>query len=225
MTEYEEFIDKYFPKTQKNFLYNDIYRIVCKNNVLFDIYFKYSNIKKDTNEEFFLKRYMWGINKILLYIPLNDGIGINACIRYSVEQLLKFLYSVCFEKTINKINKTSYRHIKEEMLLRESSFRIEQESLEYLYTYYAKYSNDVHDKVNFFKEITFLEEILNDKNTFIKQVYNDVTNITKQFDIIMIHLYQISIDKLTLGEKHRVQRLLSHKQYERVFSLMEKEIY
>ncbi len=219
--EYKEFVDKYFPFSKYHHLYSDVYSIICKNNILTDIYLKYSDIK-DTHEcILFLQRYKWGLNKILLYLPINDGIGINGCMRYSIEQLLKFLYSICFNHSIDKINKTSYRHIKDDLKTRNSSIRVRNESLECLYTYYAKYSNDVHDKNANNQEIGFLETIIKNESRFIKHVHADLINLTKQFDAIMIYLFNITANNLSLAETHQLQRILRAKQYNTLISLME----
>jgi hypothetical protein len=220
--EYKEFVDKYFPFSKYHTLYNDVYNIICKNNILTDIYLKYSNIEINQENILFLQRYKWGLNKILIYLPVNDGIGINGCMRYSIEQLLKFLYSICFNYSADKINKTSYRHIKDDLKLRNNSIRVKNENLEYIYTYYAKYSNDVHDKNTNNQGIGFLETILKNDSKFINQVHTDLINLTKQFDAIMIYLFNITLNNLSLAETHQLQRILSAKQYSKLISLMEK---
>ena len=32
--EYKEFVDKYFPFSKYHTLYNDVYNIICKNNLI-----------------------------------------------------------------------------------------------------------------------------------------------------------------------------------------------
>lgn len=137
-------------------------------------------------------------------------------------QLLKFFYSICFNLTINDINKTSYRHIKDDLKNREATIKLDQKDLEVLYTYYAKYSNDVHDKSTSSQEIGFLEEILKGDNRFIKQIYNDLLKLTKQYDKIMINLFSIATNDLTLAELQRIHRYMNSKQYTNLLSLMQK---
>ncbi len=137
-------------------------------------------------------------------------------------QLLKFFYSIFFNLTINDINKTSYRHIKDDLKNREATIKLDQKDLEVLYTYYAKYSNDVHDKSTSSQEIGFLEEILKGDNRFIKQIYNDLLKLTKQYDKIMINLFSIVTNDLTLAELQRKHRYMNSKQYTNLLSLMEK---
>lgn len=64
-----------------------------------------SIIKKRITEEkcMYFHRFRDGINKILIYLPLNDGIGIYACMRYSIEQFIKFICSIYFEKEIEPV--------------------------------------------------------------------------------------------------------------------------
>ena len=135
---------------------------------------------------------------------------------------MKFFYSIFFNLTINDINKTSYRHIKDDLKNREATIKLDQKDLEVLYTYYAKYSNDVHDKSTSSQEIGFLEEILKGDNRFIKQIYNDLLKLTKQYDKIMINLFSIVTNDLTLAELQRIHRYMNSKQYTNLLSLMEK---
>lgn len=222
--EYNDFLNTYFPQTKSHPYYSNIYNLICKNNILTDIYIKYSNIENDNDNIVFLQRYKWGLNKILLYLPLNDGIGINACMRYFIEQLLKFLYSICFSLSVDKINQTSYRHIKDDFKKRNKNISIKDQDLTFLYTYYANYSNDVHDKNTTTQEIGFLEEILKSDNKFIKQVNNDLFKVTSHFDKIMINLFNITIDNLSLGEAQRLQRHMNSKQYNTLVSLMNNNV-
>lgn len=223
MTEYDYFINKYFPETESNQFYDKIYQLVCKNNLLTDTYLKYSDIQANAISRIFLERYKWGLNKILLYVPINEGIGINGCVRYTIEQFLKFLYAICFTYDMNKINKTSYRHLKEDLKLRDNSIRIKQGNLEILYTYYAKYSNDVHDKNEDIECVEFLEEILKGTNEFVEQVYSDLIKVTKVYDEIMIHFLKLTKDKLSMAEMQRMKRTLSNKQFEKIELLMKNE--
>lgn len=78
--------------------------------------------------------------------------------RYSIEQLLKFIYSIYFEKNIADISRTSYRYIKEDIKKNGNIDTYIKECLLKLYTYYANYSNDLHDKeVTCNKELDFWE--------------------------------------------------------------------
>ena len=56
----------------------------------------------------------------------------------------------------------------------------------------------------------------------INQVHTDLINLTKQFDAIMIYLFNITLNNLSLAETHQLQRILSAKQYSKLISLMEK---
>lgn len=58
MNEYDIFLKKYFPQINNNPLFNDVYKLVCKNNILTDIYLKYSKINAERNI-LFLNRYKW----------------------------------------------------------------------------------------------------------------------------------------------------------------------
>ena len=97
MSEYLKFMEKYFPYSSKIPNEDKIYQLVCENNLMVGIILSNMDASRFyLNEEklIFYRRYRDGVNKILIYIPLNDEIGIYACMRYSIEQLLKFIYSI-----------------------------------------------------------------------------------------------------------------------------------
>lgn len=223
MNEYKKFLSKNFPSIVLYEQYVDVYKVICKNNILTEIYIKYMSKKINClDKTIFLNRYAIGLNKILIYLPLNDAIGINACMRYAVEQFLKFIYSNCTNIDVKKINETSYRHIKEDLKKRNANIRIYNEDLIRLYSYYANYSNDVHDKrVSLDEEIIFLQSILSDKNNYIKKVYDDIVNITKLFDKMMINLFEIQERMLSMSERLRIKSSIGNKQFDNILKMMQ----
>ena len=91
MDEYDEFLFKYFPNA--NFSKDDkrsLYGLVCENNVMSEIFLKYIS-SHNTDFMMYYLRYRDGINKLLIYVPVNDDIGVYACMRYIIEQILKFI--------------------------------------------------------------------------------------------------------------------------------------
>ena len=91
MNEYSKFLKKFFPLSAEIPNGNTIYQFVCENNLISEIILSYMDVNKfymSKEKLIFYRRYRDGVNKLLIYIPLNDEIGIYACMRYSIEQLL-----------------------------------------------------------------------------------------------------------------------------------------
>lgn len=141
MGEYADFISKYFPLSGQMENEETLYRLICESNLISRIMLKYMDMSieyVDQEKLIFYRRFRDGINKVLLYLPLNEEIGICACMRYSVEQFLKFIYAIYFEKDIEKIVQTSYRHIKDDV--KKNNVIPEKVKTEFqkMYTYYNK---------------------------------------------------------------------------------------
>lgn len=222
---YEGFVKKYFPYTKIHSDMELLYKYVCSNNVLTEIYMKYLNPHTECLEPTklsYLEKYADGINKLLIYIPLNDNIGVNACMRYIIEQLLKFFYSIYTNDNIEKINRTSYRHIKEYFRTNEGSRTIGEDLLNELYSFYAKYSNDLHDKSsNLEDKLQYLQKLLMKENHYIDRVLNDLKNIIVLNNNIMINIFNITIDDLSAAERLRLQSELSNKMYKKIIKQLD----
>ena len=75
MSEYLKFMEKYFPYSSKIPNEDKIYQLVCENNLMVGIILSNMDASRFyLNEEklIFYRRYRDGVNKILIYIPLND---------------------------------------------------------------------------------------------------------------------------------------------------------
>ena len=143
-------------------------------------------------------RYRDGINKLLIYVPVNDDIGVYACMRYIIEQILKFIYSLYGENSIEKINRTSYRHIKEEIRL----------------------MRNMPDKsVDYDHELTFLGEVLKDENKF-KDSISDIKNIVFNVYDILISIFEITYEQLNLSERIKLSEVIKRNRKEKILELL-----
>lgn len=224
MSEYRDFLVKYFPLSNKMEKEDRIYNLVCENNVISEMFLKYINYHPNNiNQEktIYYKRFRDGINKLLIYLPINEGIGIYACMRYSVEQFLKFIYSIYFTESIDRINRTSYRHIKDDIRGNINITTDIRLNIEKLYTYYAKYSNDVHDKnVIYDKELTFLADTLKGENEFSKFVEKDLSNILLIVYEIMCKIFDISYNCLNVSERLQIAKLALKKRRVKILKIL-----
>lgn len=220
MKEYEKFIKEYFPTASYDEKLETLYLYICENNYMTDIYIKYlSKDKEYLSEEkiVFLRRYKIGLNKLLIYILINDTIGINACMRYCIEQLLKFIYSIYINKNVDEINRVSYRFLKEEL----NKININSDKLNKLYSYYGKYSNEIHDKqTTVTNEMSYLKDILISSNYFIKSVNQDIDKILESYHKIMIDIFQIKEMELSVSERRGLATLLGKKKQEKLLKLL-----
>lgn len=184
-----------------------------------EIFLKYIS-SHNTDFMMYYLRYRDGINKLLIYVPVNDDIGVYACMRYIIEQILKFIYSLYGENSIEKINRTSYRHIKEEIRLMRNMPEDIKEKVEKLYTYYAKYSNNIHDKsVNYDHELTFLGEVLKNENKF-KGSISDIKNIVFNVYDILISIFEITYEQLNLSERIKLSEVIKRNRKEKILELL-----
>lgn len=162
--------------------------------------------------------------KILIYLPLNDSIGIYACMRYSIEQFIKFIYSIYFEKEIDKINKTSYRFIKDDIngnTLIQDKLKSE---LRKIYTYYAKYSNDIHNKKIIYDDnLNFLGDILTMQNNFCKDIDTDLSTILLITYTIIKEIFNIHYEDFCASERSQFQNLtINRHRKEKILTILSK---
>lgn len=227
MNEYSKFLKKFFPLSAEIPNGNTIYQFVCENNLISEIILSYMDVNKfymSKEKLIFYRRYRDGVNKLLIYIPLNDEIGIYACMRYSIEQLLKFIYSIYFEKDIINISRTSYRHIKGDIKNNDNIDAYIKQHLIKLYTYYANYSNDLHDKeVTCDRELDFLGNIIQSENEFVYDIEKDLKEILTLSYEILCHLFDIKYDLLNISERLSLAHLNSRGRKRKIYSILKKD--
>lgn len=228
MKEYQNFLNKYFPLSGNISEENRIYNLICENNIMSSLFLKYANCNLYfLNEEkcMYYARFRDGINKLLIYLPLNEGIGIYACMRYSVEQFLKFVYGIYFDYNIDKINRTSYRHIKDDIRDNSNIPQTIKDELLKLYTYYAKYSNDIHDKNLLYEdELIFLGNILKNENSFAQDIDKDVSNILMITYIILIRIFNITFQCFSASERLQLAKLVLKKRKNKILKILQCDI-
>lgn len=226
MDEYRNFIIKYFPYCSlcTNTEMENLYRYICENNFTTDIYRKYLEPNKfhlTPQKLIFLNRYQVQLNKLLIYVPLNDGLGVNACMRYCTEQLLKFLYAICIDEGIDRINTIKYRFLKENLKSNIHLIGITDNEIDKLSSYYAKYSNEIHDKNNIIdNEVIYLKQVITGPNDYIKEVNNDLNKILEIYHNIMITVFEIHKNSLASFERIRLPQIVGKKRADKLIDLM-----
>lgn len=229
-SEYKEFIKKYFPYSG---VINDesielIYSRICENNLLTDIYEKYIN-----NEEYnngiscyliFLLRYKNHLNKLLIYIALNDYAGVNFCIRTAIENLLKFLYSIYFNKSFKTVNTTSFRHLKEDLNSLQTELFIDTGKLNILFTYYGDFSNSIHDKVESYQsELEYMENIIQSNAFKLNELDGKLVKVLNNYGALICNIFKFSEETFSSSEILRLKNTLSVKRFEKIKQFLYKE--
>lgn len=228
MGEYAEFTSKFFPLSAKIENEEILYQLICESNLISKIILKYINFDVgyvDETKTIFYKRFRDGINKLLLYLPLNEEIGIHACMRFSIEQLLKFVYSIYFDKSVEDINKTGYRHIKEDIKENHLIPETVKLQLQKIYTYYAKYSNDIHAKtVIENEELISLGRIIRSKNEYSGNIEIDLRKVLNVSYIIMHLIFGLKYEILNASERMSIEHLASRKRKRTIYKIFEYNI-
>lgn len=228
MGEYEVFANKYFPFSSKIKNGEIIYQLVCESNLISKVMLKYIDLNMvylNKEKIIFYKRFRDGINKLLIYLPLNEEIGINACMRFAIEQFLKFIYAIYFDKEINEISRTGYRHIKED--IHKNIFISEKvkSELQKLYTYYAKYSNDMHAKeIDQNEELISLGRIIKSDNEYANGIETDLRNVLNISYRIMHFIFHVKYEILNASERMSIEKLRSQKRRENIYRILEYNI-
>lgn len=211
---YIEFVKENFPKSSK---INDgklivTYKRIQEVNICIEILGKYSQLDRVGNGMFFLNAFQEKFNKLLLYLPLNDESGINIMMRTIIESLLKYFYFVKIDCNVEKINKISFRKMKDDLKKVGKSECFSYDGLTKLFSLYSYYSNRVHLKT---KEVVssceYLQDVISSESYDISKINDDLTRIIDICNIFNINYFRIKEYNLTVSERLRLRNHLSCK--------------
>lgn len=217
---YEKFIEDFFPKSfVKESKFKDlIYNRVCENNVISDIYIKYIREQNISCQNVFLIKYKEQFNKILLYVAVNEESSIEFCVRATIEYLLKFIYSLYFNKKLEIINRTSFRNLKDD--IKTIDFHGKEDiydSINKLFGFYGRYSNSIHGKGNTHNSgIEYIEDIIQSDHYDLNSLDKTLINILDEYQIIMNSILNIKDNPLSSSELIRIKNTVNSKRYESI---------
>lgn len=216
---YKKFIREFFPMS---YVINDsninlIYKRVCENNVITEIYEKCIELNNTQCHISFLKQYRLQFNKLLIYIALNEETGINFCIRSTIEYLLKFIYSLYFDNTVDNINKISFRNIKDDFKdFYDTKLNINENELKKLLTYYGKYSNSIHGKEDDDGSLEYMGEIIKSKHYDFNKLDETLQQILDSYEIIMKEIFDFDEYPIASTELFRIKNSVSNKRFRKI---------
>lgn len=229
MENYKKFIETNFPNSglSNNPSLETLYKRICENNVLTDVLSKYILNSIDEHPELkpeliFFYNYVAYANKLLLYLPLGDFSSIHFCLRSSIEQMLKFLYSCYFSHDFNHIKKTSFRYLKENFRDLNTIPEPCKKSIDLLLKYYGSFSNAVHLKVKDTMQITFLEDMIKSTDINLSKINDWLIDIINSYQIIICDKFQIKQEDLSTSDIIRLRNNTSKKRFSNILSQMYK---
>ncbi|WP_027625745.1 hypothetical protein [Clostridium lundense] len=222
-SEYKNFIKKYFPYSGviNNPNAELLYFRICENNIITEIYEKY--ITSENQEQNiachleFLQRYRIQFNNLLLYIPISEPNGINFCMRATIENLLKFLYSIYTDDDLKSITVCKFRDIKERLNKLETELFINKDKINNLVSYYGKFSNSIHDKnCNNKTQLEYMESIIQSNQLDLLGLNNNLLNILNVYETLISNIFRISEKTLSVSDMIRLRNTLTTKRFEKV---------
>nr|DAE48816.1 MAG TPA: hypothetical protein [Caudoviricetes sp.] len=218
---YCEFLKSNFPNFPNPDLkeIEQIYIKICENNILTDFFVeKLRELDKEISIEF-INRYKKTLNKLLIYIGVNDEDIINFSFRSSVEYILKSLCSFNEFSSEEKINKLSFRSISE-LLKKEENYLYTDMKVDSsnLLSLYGKFSNEVHGKVDIkINELEYMNLILGTNHVDYSKIYNNICNIVDTYEKIFIRALNISLSNIDASIIFKLSNIVSNKRIKKIF--------
>jgi hypothetical protein len=223
MSEYKHFIEKHFPNSAivKTDNIELIYARICENNLITEIFEKYiignEYIKNCNYQIIFLRRYKNQLNRLLLYLPLNDLTCINFSLRATAEYLLKFIYSIYFDENLHSITRRKFRDLREGLNKVETDLFIDKAKINILFSYYGEFSNSIHDKIDIGQsQIEYMESIIECETLDLKSLDDKLLTILNNYQILICNIFKISEQTLSVAETVRLNNILSPKRLTKV---------
>lgn len=225
--EYNEFIKKHFPYSScnENESIELLYARVCENNLVTEVYEKYILAEEcGINYHFiFLQKYRNQLNKLLLYLPLNEPSGINFCMRATIENLIKFLYSIYFRVDLQSVTRCKFRHIREGLSGVETESYIDKVKMNILFNFYGNFSNSIHDKVEDQEfQLEYMESIIETCAFGLVELEAKVVTMLNIYESLICNIFEIKEETLSSSDILRLKKSLSSNRFKKVVNNLYK---
>lgn len=219
---YIEFLAENFPNLplKRKKTLEKIHKKVCENNIMSDFFLinvheNYPHAKLE-----YIKIYKLQLNKILIYIGINDQDAISFCFRCFIEDILKFVYSLQNDYELDKINKTNFRFLSES--LKDDTKQLYtgmKDDISKLLSYYGQYSNGVHGKnIDIDNEVEYMKLIIsNEDNVDYNKLYRDLNNIVKLYELILIKSLKLKLDSTVV---FRLEKIMTNDEIKEIFNVI-----
>lgn len=153
------------------------------------------------------------LNKMLLYVPLNDSFILSSIIRILAEKYLKLIISISDydidEKNLRNLRFTNMKEvIKETRQLNEYT-----DEIEIIYSIFNEHSQIIHDKHNSLQTLTFLDEQITRTTIDIKKYTRVINNFWKIEFKLTLTLSNATNQDFSLAHKTRLKKYLSEKEF------------
>lgn len=217
---YINFLNESFPKLslEEEEALIDIYKTICENNIFTDSFKNKLCLKYEHAKDEYFEYYRNQLNKILIYVGINDKNVIDFCFRLSVEYLLKLLYSIKNNLDIKEINKKSFRFLSEDLKNTDSEIYTGMvDDISILLSYYGKFSNEIHGKIEQKTELEYMDEILKNKDTRFMTIKTQLSKLVKIYEKIFIKILQMNLKNVDAGLIFRLSNIMSNKRIKKLF--------
>lgn len=218
---YIAFLKENFPNMPLNNeeILKKVHLKICENNIMSDFFLSNALNKYPHAKLEYINIYKLQVNKILIYVGINDQNILNFCFRSFIESILKFVYSLQNDYELQKINKTGFRFLGESLKKDEKAlYRGMKDDISKLLSYYGQYSNDIHGKnIDIKNEIEYMKSILSSKNNIdYNKLYKDLDRIIELYELILIKSLNLTIEG---GIVFRLSHIMSNDDIKNIFNL------
>lgn len=203
--EYLNFIIKHFPNSSisKNPNLEGLYKAVTENNITTNLYIRNLDSCHKTTKTLIL-RFRDLTYRFLIVCPVNDLFSINFYMRLMTENVLKIIYSLNSEQSLNEIDKMKYRYLKDSLNTFYKNNSYLKSDLNELYNLYGKYSNYVHNK-NYILNLESMESIITSSSLDLVIINRNLGKIINAYNKVVI--YELKLDNDTLSTPDKLQIL------------------
>lgn len=214
---YRKFLEEYIPKSYllKTNKTENIYLRVIENILVTEIFRENINIQKIECYEEFLEEYKNQFTKCLLYIGMNDYSGLEYSIRGTIENLLKFIYSLYIVEKYESITILSFRHLKEDLIeFQKNGLEMNISLIIKLCDVYGKFSNAIHGKNKDKTSLQYIIDIIVNEDKRMEDIDNVLLNILNIYEEILSGILQL--EGLSTSEMLTLKRNLSNNRYNKL---------
>lgn len=154
------------------------------------------------------------LNKMLLYMPLNDSFILSAIIRALTEAHIKLLISLVeLDVTEDKMRNLRFSNMKV-IIDNNQFFQKYTREIEIAYAIFNDHSQIIHNKHKSLQNISFLDEQISHTTIDVNKYTRIVSNLWKLEFNITLELVGAKNQDFSLAHKTKLKTYLSKKEFE-----------
>lgn len=154
------------------------------------------------------------LNKMLLYIPLNDSFILSSIIRALAEAHVKLIISLVeVDITEERMSNLRFSEMKD-IVKKNEQLQKHVNEIDIAYAIFNDHSQVIHDKHKALQTITFLDEQISRTTIDINKYTRIVNNLWKLEFNVTLELSNANNQDFSLAHKTRLRTYLSEKEFE-----------